>query len=282
VVDRWGEPVAGAEVRVYEGAEGVAKATTDAAGAFTVRALDQGGYRVQAKAPGRGASEAADVDLTSSQRAGPIRLTLVPQRRIDGVVRTADGRPVQGARIEANTWHPVPLADVGRTDLAGRFWIDVAEGAQRAHLEIEAPSLGLIGICATLPSPEEPIVVELPAAADAALLIDLDFSPDLPPATLTPLRLLRRDGGIVRSTTLRRWGQPTNEPGSSEYTVQGIFAGDYALAWIEGPTWYAAAIACGLPRGEEPQWKYVGPGETVRLRYDVTPHQRAASGIASQ
>lgn len=282
VVDGLGEPVEGAEVSVYQGARLVVAARTDGEGNFIARGLERGRYRMRAKGRGRGASEAVEADLSFAERAGPFRLTLVPQRRLDGVLRTADGRPVQGARIEAHSWHPVPLADVGRTDLAGRFWIYVPEGAQRTHLEIEAPSVGLIGVCATFASPEEAIEVELPSTTDAALWIDLDSSADLPPATLTPLSLLRHGGGLVRSSTLRSWGKPTGDLGSGEYTVQGIFPGDYALAWIDGPFWYAAASVCERTLGREPRWQSVGPGQTLRLRYDVTPHQRATLKASSR
>lgn len=282
VVDGVGNPVADAEVTVYAGDRRIAETTTDDDGEFALRALDGDRYRLHAWRRGRGSSEVVEADLASTDHAGPFRLTLVGQRRVDGVLRTADGRPVQGARIESYTWQPVPFADVGRTDLAGRFWIDVPEEAGRAHLEISAPSLGVIAVCASVPSPEDDIEVVLPSTADATVLVELENDPDLPPAWIDPLVLLRRGGGFLRYSTLRSWSREDSGVPNDPMVVGGLFAGEYALAWLDGPYWYQAAAACEPALGPQPRWLPVGPGISLNLRYDVTPHQRAAGKTATR
>lgn len=283
VVDGLGNPVAGAEVTVHADEERVAEATTAEDGTFAIRALDRDLYRVHAWRRGRGTSEAVEADLSSSEHAGPYRLTLVEVRRVDGTLRTADGRPIQGARIEAHTWLPVPYAEVGRTDLAGRFWIDVPRDSRRAHLEIAAPSLGLIAVCADLPAPDDLLDLALPGTADATVDVDLEASPDLPPAIVHPLVLLRRGGGYLSLSTLGGWSgeswrrRDDGAPYGAAMVAGGLFPGEYALAWLDGPYWYQAAAACEPALRPEPAWRSVGPGGTLRLSYDVTPRQRAAS-----
>lgn len=277
VVDWFGEPVVDAEVDVNEGAKLVARVPTDRDGGFSARGLHRGRYRVSARARERGSSEVVEADLTVSERAGPFRLTLVSKRRVDGVVRTADGRPVQGAQIQALTWSPVPLWGSGTSDLAGRFWVEVPEGARHAHLQIEAPSLGLIAICSTLPPDEEALEIDLPSTASATLELDFERSPDLPPPMVTALSLLRRDGGFLSIPTMTRWSVAQGSVESEDLTVRGLFPGQYALAWLDGPSWARAAAACEPALGPERSWRLLGPGQTLRLRYDLEPHQRSAA-----
>lgn len=110
VVDERGGPIAGAVVRIGEGNVSDIKATiegapplpaqvrSDAAGRFRAIGIATGLQPVVARAPGR-AAWSGTVEVAANL-ATPLRIRLEPGAALRGVVRNADGVPVDHAKVE--------------------------------------------------------------------------------------------------------------------------------------------------------------------------------------
>lgn len=137
VHDEEGKGVAGAFVRIQRRGQSWAAAVESREdGTFTAAGLDEGQWVVFAEGPS-GASEAADLTLPGSLAATQLQLILRPWQVIEGVLRAGE-RPVPGAQIWANPLRPgagpEPLSLKARTNVRGRFRLEVPEGVDRLQV----------------------------------------------------------------------------------------------------------------------------------------------------
>ncbi|OUE26834.1 Cna protein B-type domain protein [Clavibacter michiganensis] len=163
-----GSPVAGARVSLVAATDADfpgGSATTDAAGRYTVRDVDPGGYRVRVAAPspnpagllgewyGGSADEASGAVVTvraTDRRVVGVDAVLDQGARLTGVVRDAAGKGIADATV-----HLVPTADAvegvepvtGReatTDASGAFEITgILPGDHQAFVAIDRESAPL-------------------------------------------------------------------------------------------------------------------------------------------
>jgi protocatechuate 3,4-dioxygenase beta subunit len=100
VRDTDGQPVERAEVGVMgEKSDGPRVEHADAGGAFVFDGVDDGTWRVTARAPGFAPSEPAEVEIRDHRSAADVTLTLAPAQGLSGRVVDGAGTPVAGARV---------------------------------------------------------------------------------------------------------------------------------------------------------------------------------------
>ena len=143
-----GGPVQGVHVDVspYEASGDLGRAVTDAEGHFSVSALAPGVYDVVASAPGYSQSLRRGVTLTQGERF-PLEITLKRTGSVEGSVKDAAGRPLQGVRVAGdNPWNggTGPPPPETRTDAAGHYRLEgIDEGPRAITARREGASMGI-------------------------------------------------------------------------------------------------------------------------------------------
>lgn len=190
VRDAGGEPVAASSIVVsqMDGLRGrvvAVRTVIDREGTFAIDGLAPGEYRVQATAHGHAPSgPGSGIAELPPARGRPALLTLPAGGTLTGTVRSADGDPIENARVSVEGGigegpSPIPFAASATTDKAGAFalrglapgrrsvvvgafdhhgtilsGLEVADGAQIGPIEVtltpvaegEQPTLELAGI----------------------------------------------------------------------------------------------------------------------------------------
>lgn len=150
-----GQPVAGARVMVED-----ARQLTGADGAFRLEGLLPGSRRLHASGPDF--ATARRTIVVPAEGLSGVDLTLEPQpapASITGLVVTADGRPVVGARMHIAP-SPMPAAI---SDEQGRFRLP-SSTAETHHLVVHHPVAGVAKI-ALAPLPPSPLRIVLSRGA---------------------------------------------------------------------------------------------------------------------
>ena len=204
VRDTGGEPIAASSVVVsrVNGLRGevvAVRTVIDREGAFSIEGLAEGEYRVQATAHGHAPSPTVSGRAaTPPARAGAVELTLPAGGTLTGTVRSADGKPLENARVSVEGGlgegsSPVPFAASATTDATGAFalrglapgrrsvfvaafdhhatilsGLEITDGAQIGPVDVrltpvaegEQPTLELAGIGAQLSAGDDTLIVE--------------------------------------------------------------------------------------------------------------------------
>jgi protocatechuate 3,4-dioxygenase beta subunit len=217
VRDASGDPVAACTVVVshMDGLRGevvAVRTIIDREGAFAIDGLAPGDYRVQATAHGHAPSQPASgrAEIPPA-RGSQVALTLPAGGTLTGTVRSADGAPLENARVSVEGGlgegpTPVPFAASATTDKAGVFTLrglspgrrsvvvaafdhhatilsglEIAEGAQVGPIDVrltpvaegEQPTLELAGIGVQISPGDNVLVIEGVIAGGGAELAGL-------------------------------------------------------------------------------------------------------------
>ena len=129
VVDRSGEPIAGASVSLFrEGGEATSppllEKKTAPQGSFAFTDLEEGAYRVQVAAPGKRRAHAGNVRLGASARGVNLRFILGEGRELAGVVRDAARAPASGRAVTARATNENTPPYATTTDADGSFQLE--------------------------------------------------------------------------------------------------------------------------------------------------------------
>jgi hypothetical protein len=145
LVEEDGTPVAGAMVNItaLDGSSGEfvqAFGTED--GRFVVYGLPPGKYQATGTHFMQ-ESRPTTVEVRAGEEAPPLRLVLLPNRELKGIIRSAVG-PVPGANV--TSWPTDVSADrlmTAHTDEAGHFAEIIAPGAEQLDVVVDAPGFAV-------------------------------------------------------------------------------------------------------------------------------------------
>jgi hypothetical protein len=143
VVEASGAPPAQAVMLNITSKEGeFIQPRTTADGRFAVYGLPPGHYEVVASAYKR-ESKPMDVEVQSDGEPPLIRLVLLPNRELKGVVRSTFG-PVAGAKVIASSTDvPTSVVPIFDTDERGMFTAILPPGAEQLDVVVEPPGFAL-------------------------------------------------------------------------------------------------------------------------------------------
>lgn len=246
VVDEQGKGVAGAEVRAYPGYGGLfdlltnfmdlfvsldkeptplAKAETDAKGAFTIPDLSPGPLLLRATSPGK-RQAVTQVKLGSDGPiGGPPTLTLEGGAPVAGLVVEASGTPIPGARVSlmSEEMNDPGSIFLGRsfttTDERGAFRLRVAEDAKRLRAFVAANGFPT-AVSKTIAAGDEAVRIVVSAGATLEVqVLETEGSKPIPGATVM-LGVsdaeggpdMSAGGGLVTGTTDDRGTVTLNAP----------------------------------------------------------------------
>lgn len=156
-----GRPVSRASLSIDHagGDGGTVTSTAGDDGRFRVRGLPPGELQIVAlrSAVPHPASAVVETWIEEGVTVGPIVLRLVETRAVEGMVVSA-GAPVAGASVLA-----MPdgggFGDTARTDMTGRFALELRSDARFVTIEVAPPRGGLTAVRADI-SGEAPVVVD--------------------------------------------------------------------------------------------------------------------------
>jgi hypothetical protein len=115
---------------------------TETDGRFAVYGLPAGHYRVAASAFMR-ESRPAEIEITADAEPPTLRLVVLPNRELKGIVKSAFG-PVAGANVSAfATDVPPVMTPIFDTDERGMFSAILPPGAEQLDVLIEPPGFAL-------------------------------------------------------------------------------------------------------------------------------------------
>jgi len=230
VRDLDGAPVAGARVGLTgEKSDRREVATTDARGAFTFDGVDDGAWRLTAKADGFAESEPAAVEVTEHRSIEDVAIKLVPAEGISGRVVDGAGTPLAGARVQL-------VSSPERDDLAP---LAEALSASDGTYQVRAAPIADAWLIATKPG-FGPCAVRAPdPASHAEQLLTLTESAALvvhmPRGARTSRKLRVRDGaGIGRSAA---------SSGATELTFSDLAPGRGDAGFVPGPVRDVSLVA---------------------------------------
>lgn len=172
VVDAAGAAVPAFAVVVQESAGALERRTAavqsvfDPDGRFRVPGLARGSYLVRVVAQGYATSDEASVTVPT---ATPARFVLSRGGRIEGTVTSADGTPIEGARVTLEGGvgegpSAVPLASTTLSDARGRY-------------ALEGVGSGLSSILAAASGHHGRVISGLRVASEETLRVDVDLTP---------------------------------------------------------------------------------------------------------
>jgi len=196
----WHDQGAGAPAALF------ARDSTDPAGAFRLRGLAQGTWRVAAHEPGWD-SDPRVIQLQKNATVEGVRLVVHREMEVEGTLRFIDGTPVAGAGLLAfvENGKAIPMGASGRTDGGGRFTLHLRSGEGTPFaMEICQPGVWAGALRASvkpeldlsIPRPAGGLLIELPEGAQAA-----------------GLALVRADGTAVDVMALTGLGCASTENG---------------------------------------------------------------------
>jgi Carboxypeptidase regulatory-like domain len=270
VVDRSGSPAEDASVTAYRSPNG-AKTRTAKDGTFTLVALDEGPYELQAE-HSKGDSEILPLELVEGLSPPSIRLVLEEKTEIRAVLRTPGGEPVRSAQITVYAAGQVPCVTSVETDVEGRFAFDVTAGTSQVLLQVLAPTQVIWSGCWPVDVPSEnPLIVTLPPAPGGRLEIQTtaDAELDLPPDTSSRLVIVTSDRGFLEFNEAVNWSIMTGqnsaggfEPG--KWWISGLAAGrQYAVLRSSEPVWKLATGLCLAGPPPDLEWQFLGQQDSA-------------------
>jgi len=244
-------PEAGAQLVIDDSQGGSVTASADEVGRFRVRGLPPGqlGLVATGRANPSASTGAVAAQVQEGATTGPIVLRLIDTRTIEGLVLSG-GFPVPGAVVRAMPGSG-GLGAQARTDVAGRFALDLRADATLVHLEVAPPRGGLTAARVDVSGPEE---IVLDAGTDPGSLRVLLPEGEQPPTA--ELRLFQ-DEIQVSGSTLFEWmlghGAPVLVRETRDFTLPRMAPGAYRLCF-------------GEPAGDVPCTSgYLVPGGTLEL-----------------
>ncbi len=266
VLDARGAPLAGIELRLTR-LSGPAEAplegppplrcVTDGRGAYLVEGLGAGLWRVEVRQPGAGA-DAEVLRVVPGAAVVARDLLLAAGGALEGEVRDALGRPIDGAEVALTPLLGPGAPAVGRTDAQGRYLLEgLLAGTYRA--EVRAP--------ARLPGPRAAVVAVSPGARET-----LDFVPSGRGRIegLVSRGAQRAAGAVVRLRSEPGEGaglervERARADGEGAFAFDGLAAGRYRLLLSDGATRTGGEVV--LEEGE-------------RVRVDLELFEARLSGI---
>lgn len=239
-VTRYGSPMAGAVV-FLETAVDTLTAVTDRDGEYRFRAVPEGLNALHAQhrdGSSTVASETLTVTLHEGVTLGPVELELKEQRTLAGTVVSPRG-PVVGASLELAQLVPRSLFRTrARTDLDGRFSVEVPEEAEVVQAIVSPPGAALTAF--TIQKGESSpalfvddlggrLAVEMPAPAAELQGNDLQL-------------LVFQDGLLLPTSTLLPWARSHGDPFdvSGPLAVGALAPGAYQACLAPRPAGLAA------------------------------------------
>ncbi len=276
-----GRPAAGATVQLeaqeLSAVEGAATKVDDK-GRFELRGLPQGRYLLHASGAGGLGSAAVTVELGEVSPA-PVELQLVRSGWVSGRVVAVGAEQVglSGVKIEVSVTSPAFTHWSATSDLDGYFRLFLPVGADRAAVQVYAPSVGLWAACRGLPSAGEQWLWALPAAGE--LVFDIKADESLPPVSAGQLFVATSGGGLLRMTDFFRWQAMRGEPRDAE-KFAGVAADSYALDYHLGSRWTLVDQLCTQGYGTPAKgWEILAAGGSVELALDLRPAQKAEASL---
>ena len=219
-----GQPVAGAQIAVspHDSNGDSGRAVSDKAGAFAVDGLPPGSYDVAVSAEGFADVSRRGVTVDSGQQF-PLRVELRQNGAVEGVVRDAEGRPVEAALVRSSAARfggPFPPAPAeARTDGDGAYRL-AGVAAGRGYFT---------------------------ALRDGAPLGEMAAA-DVPEGGTAHLDFQLKDEGAITGRVLRKDGSPA----PPDTTVRALPADNRGMRpeWGALPLDASGAYRASLPAGE--------------------------------
>jgi hypothetical protein len=143
VVDDKGAPAGIAMLNITSEKDGeLTQPNTNADGSFAVYGLPPGRYQIVANAYMR-QSKPLDIEIRAGEETPLLRIALLPNRQLKGIVKSAVG-PVAGASVTAwSTDVPADMVSSFTTNEAGAFAAIIPPAAEQLDVMIEPPSFAL-------------------------------------------------------------------------------------------------------------------------------------------
>jgi len=266
-----GEPVPKAEITV-RGPDGQSRAyRADSDAGFDLRGLEEGPHQVSASHPDHGRSPWTAVEPQPEGSAEEVALVLKPDEELAVEVYSADGQPVQGARVTLLVSGPFSRPVVGFTDVQGRVSLGIQGIPSRAVIQVAASSHMLWAGCVS-PEPDG-YRIQLPSGPAATARLVTRSSADRPPPTGGQAMLFTDTAGFFTASDLSEWQMLTTGSFGGE-VVERLAPGRYARAWVTAPWWELATQLCTLGPRTGLSWEALPPGGVADLTLDVRAAQR--------
>jgi protocatechuate 3,4-dioxygenase beta subunit len=219
-----GQPVPGAHVAVspHDSNGDSGRAVSDRAGAFAVERLAPGSYDVAVSAEGFADVTRRGITVDPAQRF-PLRVELRQNGAVEGVVRDAEGRPVESALVRAS---------------AARFGSSSPAAPPEARTDGDG-AYRLTGVAAGRGS--------FSAVRDGALL-GVTAAADVPEGGTAHLDFQLKDEGVIAGRVLRKDGSPA----PPDTTVRALRSDSRGMRpeWAALPVDASGAYRASLPAGE--------------------------------
>jgi hypothetical protein len=173
VVDERNDPVPGAHVLLFSTAERPLQSMTDGQGEFAFHGLEPGRYRVEARrfgSEGTASAEGEWLEVDEAEATGT-RFVLRSQRRLAGMVSFA-GTPAGGVEIVATSDDVPMISPAIRSDVEGRFEVEVPDRLSAVTLTALLPGADLFIQSYAVSSADEELSIRLVPATGATLWLE--------------------------------------------------------------------------------------------------------------
>lgn len=230
VVDAGGLPVAGATVALADALAGLSVLPTDARGVATFDGVvPEHGVTLEVGAPGFATTRTqAEIERESADGRLAARVRLRPGVTLRGVVNDGTGKPLAGARVQAEVGGPF-----ARTGADGAYRLEdvpvVVERRVRATLRVRAQADGF--------------------AARSSAEFPVHLGPEAQPVPLIVLGAGNEIRGVVLDPARNRVPYPVIEvvgdDGASVRTGTASAVGEFTLRDVPPGAWRLVAIARG-------------------------------------
>lgn len=309
VLDRQNRPVSGARVELQPtvASDAVAriralrdpdpalsrKTSTDGTGRFEILNLAAGAFDLSVRAAGFAEARIPRIEIQDGP--GPVDLGTVMlegEAAVRGLVRSNDGRPVEGAEIRIVPSEPLPgdssTAPDALSDAAGRFEIRSQRPGARLKLSAEKAGYAPAQVSGVTAPSEEPILLVLSLRGSiTGRVVDADSRPvagAVLRAASTKLEMvegLAIQGGSVVEGRSRDDGT---------FVIEGVEPGPVELT-ASGAEWQESSLQLRLPAGQNldgvelvlheaalVEGRVLGPDGTPVARAEIGRHEPPRPG----
>ena len=256
--------------------------TTDAAGSFAFRGLDDADHELTAYRDGYTEARLSEVrsapdtaDTHGAEGPSGITVLLQPGTPLDVSVTSMSGIPQRGANLALFTLTPegVGVGDV-ETDLAGRGQVVVPRSVLPAAVVVRAPSGVLWSGCMSLPEEGNVLHVQIPSDSGGTLVLQRSRAESGEEPSPTPDQdLVSNGGGLLRIQDFLQWtanlGLPL--PARDTFQIPRVASGYYAVTESLPLGLEAYPMACQGAVRTSGSWQYLPAGGQLETPFRFEP-----------